>query len=241
MTNTRRRRCLAVLASALALALASAPPLAAETTWGTSRLVTKTVNAWDFQPASSFITWSLGNNAYRYGTNAGYFYAGLDVPDGALIVSIELDACDESAVASVLGILRRSSSAGTDDLALVASGNAATPGCARFFMELPIQETVDNDTYMYTMVANTGSTSETSFASIRVRYQLQVSPAPAVPTFNDVPPSDPGFQYIEALVASGITAGCGGDNYCPDGTLTRRQMAVFLAKALGLNWPEAAN
>ena len=31
--------------------------------------------------------------------------------------------------------------------------------------------------------------------------------------------------------------GCGdGSNYCPDAALTRGQMAVFLAKALGLHW-----
>jgi len=73
---------------------------------------------------------------------------------------------------------------------------------------------------------------------VRVYYQLQVSPAPGTATFNDVPTSDPGFQFIEALVSSGITAGCGNGNYCPDAPLTRRQMAVFLSKALGLNWPE---
>jgi hypothetical protein len=76
-----------------------------------------------------------------------------------------------------------------------------------------------------------------SIGSVGFGYTLQVSPAPATPTFNDVPTSDPGFQYIEALVASGITAGCGGGNYCPDSFLTRRQMAVFIAKALGLDWP----
>jgi len=73
-------------------------------------------------------------------------------------------------------------------------------------------------------------------ASVILSYQLDVSPAPGTPTFGDVPPSDPAFQYIEALVASGITAGCSGGNYCPDAPLTRRQMAVFLAKALGLQW-----
>ena len=52
-----------------------------------------------------------------------------------------------------------------------------------------------------------------------------------------MPATDAGFPYIEALVASGITAGCGGGNYCPNAGLTRRQMAVFLAKALGLHWP----
>ncbi len=46
----------------------------------------------------------------------------------------------------------------------------------------------------------------------------------------------PFFQFIEALAESGITAGCGNGNFCPDAALTRGQMAVFLAKALGLHW-----
>jgi hypothetical protein len=58
-----------------------------------------------------------------------------------------------------------------------------------------------------------------------------------VASFNDVPTSDPAFQFVQALVAAGITSGCGGGNYCPDNPVTRRQMAVFLAKALGLHWP----
>jgi len=45
-----------------------------------------------------------------------------------------------------------------------------------------------------------------------------------------------GFRHIEALVASGITAGCGGGNFCPNNTLTRAELAVFLSKALGLHW-----
>jgi hypothetical protein len=36
-----------------------------------------------------------------------------------------------------------------------------------------------------------------------------------------------------------VTGGCGNGNYCPDAPLTRGQMAVFLAKALGLHWPGA--
>jgi hypothetical protein len=48
--------------------------------------------------------------------------------------------------------------------------------------------------------------------------------------------SDFGFQYIEALAASGITGGCGGGNFCPDSPVTRRQMAIFVAKALGLSY-----
>jgi len=64
-----------------------------------------------------------------------------------------------------------------------------------------------------------------------------VSPPPATATFADVPPSHPFFQYIEALHAAGISAGCGGGNFCPDQPITRKQEAAFLAKALGLHWP----
>ena len=68
---------------------------------------------------------------------------------------------------------------------------------------------------------------------------LQVSPAPVTADFNDVPTSHPFFQFIEALYHLGITAGCQGAPplYCPDAPLTRGQMAVFLAKGLGLQWP----
>jgi len=69
-------------------------------------------------------------------------------------------------------------------------------------------------------------------------YTRQVSPGPATATFADVPTSHWAFQFVEALVDSGITAGCGGGNYCPDGTLTRAEMAVFLSAALGLHWED---
>jgi len=56
-------------------------------------------------------------------------------------------------------------------------------------------------------------------------------PACTVPTFNDVPCSHGFAAWIEELADRGITAGCGGGNYCPDAAVTRGQMAVFLLKA----------
>jgi hypothetical protein len=46
-------------------------------------------------------------------------------------------------------------------------------------------------------------------------------------------------KNFEALVAAGITAGCNASprQYCPDAPLTRGPMAVFLARGLGLFWP----
>jgi hypothetical protein len=77
----------------------------------------------------------------------------------------------------------------------------------------------------------------TRVGGVGVFWRRQVSPAPATASFGDVPADHPFFQFVEALAASGITAGCSGGNFCPDSPLTRGQMAVFLAKALGLHWP----
>jgi len=42
-----------------------------------------------------------------------------------------------------------------------------------------------------------------------------------------------GFDpWIEQFGLDGITAGCGGGNYCPGTPVTRDQMAVFLEKAM---------
>jgi streptogramin lyase len=41
-------------------------------------------------------------------------------------------------------------------------------------------------------------------------------------------------DWIERLAAEGITGGCGGGNYCPNNSVTRGQMAVFLTKTFGL-------
>ena len=48
--------------------------------------------------------------------------------------------------------------------------------------------------------------------------------------FLDVPPSDPFHDYVDTLARDGVTAGCGGGNFCRNGNVTRAQMAVFLLK-----------
>jgi hypothetical protein len=54
-------------------------------------------------------------------------------------------------------------------------------------------------------------------------------------TFTDVPCSSPFAPWVQALVARGITAGCGGGLYCPADPVTRGQMAVFLTKTFGFS------
>jgi hypothetical protein len=78
--------------------------------------------------------------------------------------------------------------------------------------------------------------ADVALGGVRITWHRQVSPAPAVATFPDVPTSHPFFQYVEALYAAGITAGYGNGNFGVNDPITRGQMAVFLAKALGLHW-----
>ena len=52
-----------------------------------------------------------------------------------------------------------------------------------------------------------------------------------VSRFSDVPFNDLFDLLISKLVAGGITAGCGGGNYCETASVTRQQMAVFVLKS----------
>lgn len=75
----------------------------------------------------------------------------------------------------------------------------------------------------------------------RVLATLAVAAAIAVPSttlgiiqvFSDVPPSSSYYTNILNLAYSGVTAGCGGGNYCPTDPVTREQMAAFLNRGLG--------
>ena len=50
--------------------------------------------------------------------------------------------------------------------------------------------------------------------------------------FNDVPVDYWAASFIESIADAGITSGCGGGNYCPDDSVTRAQMAVFLERGI---------
>ncbi|MBL8063408.1 MAG: S-layer homology domain-containing protein [Anaerolineales bacterium] len=49
--------------------------------------------------------------------------------------------------------------------------------------------------------------------------------------FNDVAVDYWAAAWIKQLAAEGITGGCGNGNYCPENTVTRDQMAIFLLRA----------
>jgi serine protease AprX len=53
------------------------------------------------------------------------------------------------------------------------------------------------------------------------------------PSFFDVPCNHPFYGWIEKLREQGITSGCAANLYCPENTVDRAVMAVFITRALG--------
>ncbi len=69
---------------------------------------------------------------------------------------------------------------------------------------------------------------------LKAKHGSNYAPPPATGVFQDVPADYWAAAWIEQLAAEGITAGCGGGNYCPTTPVTRDQMAVFLVKNFNL-------
>jgi hypothetical protein len=123
-------------------------------------------------------------------------------------------------------------------LGVSSSGTAASPFTGYISSDL-VPYGLVKSTDLYFVQIGLGPAGLTSgFREVNVYYRRQVStPLPGTQTFGDVPDTFLYYKAIEALSASGITAGCGGGNFCPAGNVTRGEMAAFLARALGLHFP----
>jgi hypothetical protein len=216
-------------------------------TYGTASRTYIALSAWNFVPLRSADTYEWQANPFGIYATSGflsnYYHAGLQLPAGAIVDHIEMNVCDTDATGHFNAFILRTNQTGT--FATLASWlvttDAETPGCVNRSFTLPTPFTVDNASYVYTFeVGITDSTTPPGISLMllgaRVGYKLQISPDPSTATFTDVPVGHPFHRFVEALVAAGITGGCGGGNYCPDAPVTRGQMAVFLSGALGLHW-----
>jgi len=218
-------------------------------TYGVTQLSYYRMSAAEFTPldtanGSAYTDTSsanFGTAFQRYSTGGpAIFIASPHLPTGALVTYFELDSCDEDPVNDVFADFFFCDNLGTHcgSAGLSSNANGTIPcGFAAFTLPPAGGFQVDNYRNQLTVTVQTQSgTSSTRFAGVVLGYTLQVSPAPQIADFSDVPANHPLFQFIEALYASGLTAGCGNGDFCPNAPLTRGQAAVFLAKALGLQW-----
>ena len=205
-------------------------------TYGTASEVAIEVSALEFTPFDSSTTFSYGSGRYITSVS-GMLSAGVHLPAGASITRMEAQACNSNPGASgSLVLVELDSTGAAAPLATVTVGPSTN--CAISPVTLTPAHTVNNANESYSLRWSQAGANDGTLRiqAARVYYKLQVSPPPGTATFTDVPTTHLFFQYVEALAAAGITSGCGGGNFCPDAAVTRGQMAVFLAKALGLHW-----
>jgi hypothetical protein len=187
-----------------------------------------------------FGSWAGASGGGCSGTANCASHSAPSLPTGAVIVGLDLVACDEdpSGVADVQLFECETAQATCTLVTTTGTGVPEVPGCG-ITSGSPLNLTVQNTTRYLVLIARvSGPTAPVRFRAAQLRYRLQVSPAPSVATFpNDVPTTHPFFRFVEALAAAGITGGCGAGSYCPDQPVTRGQMAVFLATSLGLHFP----
>jgi hypothetical protein len=204
-----------------------------------------------FQPTGSGVAYTADPSTGGYismnnNVTGDLFWAPVTLPAGAEINQLGLYVNDSlnnacNITATLRGYSGTSSPGHTDIVSITTVGFGTGP---YYFFSNPITHTVNNDVvsgggYQYVVVISTTSPPMMDFKAADIRWHRKVSPAPGTATFTDVPTSDFGFQYVEAFNAAGITVGCNSSPpmFCPDRNVTRREMAVFFAKALGLNWP----
>ncbi len=216
---------------------------------------TKIIPPTAFLPNDDLTAYMLSANGYYHsrGTNAAY-QVPLDMPPGTEIQQVCLFVRDSSSTYQIgfgWNAYRMGDStegSGFTSFGTVFSGVAETPGDTVICVvpASPVQirafGDVDGDgdqEYNYhALYLTAGGDTNVRWGAAYVVWRRAMSPAPLTATFpNDVPTSHPFFRFVEALAASGITAGCGTGSFCPDQPLTRGQMAVFLTFGLGLYWP----
>jgi hypothetical protein len=191
-------------------------------------------------------TWApeLGGFSYQRYVTGGYPHLiGFGhIPGGAKIDIAGINYCETNSSGpygkATWYLCDTSGSCTAPAIATVDFG-AFGASCGDVFV-FDLTETMNNaDNLLMVDVTFAHTDGSESVAGIDFRYKLQISPPPPSPTFSDLPMSDPAFPFVEALVGAGITVGCDVGppaRYCPDDAVTRRQMAVFISKALGLDW-----
>ena len=212
------------------------------------------LGAMDFQPQDSATTWGNAGAGYIYRT-AGpeAFWAALHLPAGAEVDKVCIlyydDAvADVNAEFSIYGLATFSPAIPSfQQLASVSFADDSAPGyheeClhpspAPFFVHT--LGDLDNDGNVERLLPRILvrlplATTNHRLGGATVFWRRTVSDPPLTATFGDVPLGHPAFADIEALQAAKITTGCGDSNYCPNDPVTRAQLAVFLARALGLH------
>jgi hypothetical protein len=123
---------------------------------------------------------------------------------------------------------------GTINVTLPADCNWTATTNDSFITITEGQSGTGNGTVSYTLEPNPSNTTRrTGTITIGSRTFTVLQG----PQFFDVATNHPFYTFIGKLAARGATLGCSSGSYCPDGNVTREQMAIFIERALGVFTP----
>jgi S-layer family protein len=207
-------------------------------------------------PASDFLAdehdiqdFYRGPDGYRgvavVPSNPRGFHGPLTLPNGAIVESICFALYDDDDNTDIeLSLVRTEVALTAAQLLTLAS--KTPPFAAGYFLSC-----LDFDPLRFRSFTPSGFGGWWLFWEMKVRlnaaalqafrgavvgFRLGISGGPNEPTFADVFPGTFPYPYVEALAAAGITQGCTADRFCPNQPVTRAQLAIMLARALGLHW-----
>jgi hypothetical protein len=211
------------------------------------------LNSYDFESALDFgIVVDLNEYGYynfveRFSlTPPGHWIAPIHLPDNTRLVRATLYGYDSSTPFGIIfNVLKYNQNTRITTPQIVGGGPLESLGNGGYF-QLPAQinKNIDNTNQVYYAFVNTNTAAgfdgvtlgdhRHRYSGVKLLWYRQISTPPASHTFQDVFPGDWYYSAVEALVASGITVGCDAHNFCPNDSITRAEVAAFLARALGL-------
>ena len=227
----------------------AAPAVAAPNTWGSVGGST-TLMGHDFteELTGYFVKRYLGATYCQVTPASGEtveVFGQLNAPDGATLSQLQFWAYDVDPVDGLNVSLWEACQEPGGNPVSIQLGTVDTIGAiGTYFGFTPLnghRVMNRNCTYTVRVQFNPGPVdckgTALQLQKVEVDWVRDVAPPVGQPSFSDVPADHPFYKYIEALYSSAVTGGCGDLHFCPDAPLTRGQMAVFLSKALGLQWP----
>jgi hypothetical protein len=201
-------------------------------------------------PAPAFQPTLTGNFTYD---SEFYFYPGsggavfavapVQLPSGSKITQIGIYYDDTDAVndvsATMYSLSGYNASATHASIGTVSSSGSGGKGyAASSALSYTVNNNVRYGSGAQLLIILYAGSASTKFRAVDVLWTRQISPPPATATFGDVPTNHQFFTTIEAFAKAGITGGCGNGNFCPNGPVTRQEIAKFFVRALGLYWPD---
>jgi hypothetical protein len=205
------------------------------------------VSAEEFQSRQPDVsTWAASSSGFWYIKDGSGCSAAVRLPTGALVTGMtviyrdgEPDVDRNIYVSFWQHWVTEAGDAGSTAITYFESSGA--PGITSTWVDIEPDLTIkyiDGSTAQsYALNFSSPTAGVLELRGVIIHWNRQISPSPATATFPDVPTTMWAFQYVEALVASGITQGMPDGLYHPYDPVTRAQLATFLSRALGLHWP----